>query len=298
MGGAANGSSEQVLATGLRFPEGPAVSPDGHLYVVELGGGSISRIRSDGGPEVFAKPGGGPNGAQFGPDGRLFVANCGGFRGAEPGRIETIAPDGSVEVLLSEVDGEPLHRPNDLGFDSEGNFYFTDPVWPGRDQTATDAPPGHVVFCNAAGEAHRIHTGFAFPNGLAVTPDGDRLVVCETGTGKLHAFDIRSPGEVGPPRVFCDLGPSGQPDGFAFDAEGCLLACGHGTGRIHVFAPEGGDAIEYIDFDDPGVTNVCFGGREHDTLFVTESGLGRVVTRRWKRPGFVLFPDRERYAGR
>ncbi len=294
MRAAAVGTNARVIATGLRFPEGPAIDRDGHLYVVELAGGRIARIRADGSREVFAEPGGGPNGSQFGPDGRLYVANCGGFRAEEPGRIETISPDGSIETLLTEVDGEPLHRPNDLGFDPDGNLYFSDPVWPTLDATAADAPPGHVVFCDTAGQARRVHTGFAFPNGVAVTPDGDRLIVCETGRGLLHAFEIRAPGELGPPRVFCDLGPRGQPDGFAFDAEGFLLVCGHRTGRIHVFPPEGGEAIEHLSFEDPAVTNVCFGGPDHRTLYVTESGLGRVVSQEWTRPGFVLFPDSKR----
>jgi len=280
-----------VIATDLRFPEGPAFDSDGNLYVVELTGGQISRVRPNGECAVFARTGGGPNGSQFGPDGQLYVCNNGGFKGQEPGRVERIDASGRVEVFLAEVDGEPLNRPNDLGFDPDGNFYFTDPVWQGRGQTVFDAPVGHVCFSDLDGNAHRIHTGLNFPNGIAVSPGGNLLLVCETSTGKLHAFDIRTPGKVGPPRVFCDLGPEGQPDGFAFDAEGNLLCCGHGTGRIHVFAPEGGQAIEYIDFEDPGVTNVCFGGPEHSTLFVTESNLGRVVSSPWKRRGMTLFPD-------
>jgi len=282
----------RVIATDLEFPEGPAFDRSGNLYVVELGGGRISRIRPEGDVEVFARPGGGPNGSQFGPDGLLYVCNCGGFAGEEPGRVERIDAKGHVEIFLTHVDGEPLARPNDLGFDPNGHFYFTDPLWPERDQTAADTRPGHVVFCNRDGTAKRIHTGFAFPNGIAVSPNGDLLIVCETGTGKLHAFDIHAPGRVGPPRVFCDLGPNGQPDGFAFDAEGCLLVCGHQTGRIHVFPPTGGKSIEQIAFEDPGVTNVCFGGPEQRTLFVTESGLGRVVACEWKRAGMTLFPDR------
>jgi gluconolactonase len=67
-----------------------------------------------------------------------------------------------------------------------------------------------------------------------------------------------------------------------------VLCCGYGTGRIHVFAPEGGKPIAQIAFDDPGITNVCFGGPDYRTLFVTESGLGRVVALDWERPGMPL----------
>ena len=68
--------------------------------------------------------------------------------------------------------------------------------------------------------------------------------------------------------------------------------CGYKTGRIYVFAPSGGDPAEYIEFEDPEITNVCFGGPAYRTLFVTESGLGRITSTEWKRPGMILFPDR------
>ena len=64
------------------------------------------------------------------------------------------------------------------------------------------------------------------------------------------------------------------------------------SGKIHVFGPEGGEKLEELDFEDSRVTNVAFGGPEHTTLYVTESGLGRVVCLPWRRPGMILFPDR------
>jgi len=105
-----------VLAEGLQFPEGPAFDRQGNLYVVEIRGGQIARITPEGERSVFAKTGGGPNGANFGPDGNLYVCNNGGFPGPdrESGRVERVRPDGSVEVLRSEIDGVPLNSPNDL----------------------------------------------------------------------------------------------------------------------------------------------------------------------------------------
>lgn len=283
-----------VIAEGLRFPEGPAFDRDGNLFVVEIQGGQVSKIAPDGATSVFAKTGGGPNGAAFGPDGQLYVCNNGGFPGPdkEDGRVERIAPDGTVHVLLREVDGEPLNSPNDLAFDADGNVYFTDPVW-GQGGVA-GAPAGHVCFCSADGRAKRLHTGFQFPNGIGVSPDGATLVVCESLTNKLHAFPIREPGVVGEPRVFGDLGRGAIPDGFAFDADGNVLCCGFESGKVHVFPPGGGEKLQTLDCEDPRVTNVCFGGPEFKSLFVTESGLGRVVRLEWTRPGMVLFPDRAR----
>lgn len=279
-----------VLAEGLQFPEGPAFDRQGNLYVVEIQGGQISRFTPSGERSVFAKTGGGPNGANFGPDGNLYVCNNGGFPGPdrEAGRVERVRPDGSVEVLLSEIDGTPLNSPNDLAFDPEGNFYFTDPIFGAQGET----PPGSVCFTDLAGNAKRLHTGLLFPNGIGVTDDGRRLIVCESMTSKLHIFDIHAPGEISAPREFGDLGGGAIPDGFAFDADGNVLCCGFRSGQIHVFGPEGGPKKTTIQFEDEQLTNVAFGGPGFRTLYVTESGLGRVVTTEWERPGMVLFPDR------
>ncbi len=281
-----------VIAENLKFPEGPAFDRDGNLYVVEIQGGQISKIAPDGSVSIFAETGGGPNGANFGPDGQLYVCNNGGFPGPdrESGRVERVASDGSVTVLIREIDGEPINSPNDLGFDEHGNFYFTDPVWGAAGVDA--APPGSVCFHDKSGTTRRLHTGFAFPNGIGVSPDGRTLIVCESVTFKLHAFDILEPGVLGEPRAFGFLGDGAIPDGFAFDVDGNVLCCGFESGQIHVFPPGGGDKIGTLDFEDKRVTNVCFGGPEFKSLFVTESGAGRVVRIDWERPGMVLFPDR------
>lgn len=286
------GTTPRVVASGLRFPEGPAFDRAGNLYVVEIQGGQVSRIRPGGGVEVFAKCGGGPNGSQLAADGELVVANNGGFGPGGAGRIERVDRAGRVRSWIAEADGVPLAKPNDLAFDAQGNLYFTNPRWPERGESAAQAAPGDVCFATPDAAARRIHTGLRFPNGIGVSPDGRTLVVCETGTGKLHGFPILAPGLLGEPRVVADLGANGQPDGFAFDAEGWILCCGWETGRIWAFAPGSAECVETIAFEDDGVTNVCFGGSEGRTLFVTESKLGRVVAIDWRRPGMRLFGER------
>ena len=286
--------ARKVVAEGLRFPEGPAFDGEGNLFVVEIAGGQVSRIAPDGTVTVFARTGGGPNGSNFGPDGNLYVCNNGGFPGRgrerEPGRVERITPSGEVSVLIAEIEGQPLASPNDLGFDEHGNFYFTDPVW--GEAGVREAPPGSVCFGDLGGNARRLHTGLRFPNGIGVSPDGKTLLVCESLTSKLQAFDILEPGVLSAPREFADLGEGAIPDGFAFDRDGNVLCCGFESGKVHVFGPEGGPRLAALELEDPRVTNLCFGGPELRTLYVTESGLGRVVSLDWERPGMVLFPDR------
>jgi gluconolactonase len=218
-----------VLAEGLMFPEGPAIDRDGVLYVVEIAGQRVSKVLADGTTEVFAETGGGPNGSAFGPDGHLYVCNNGGRwprnvpstqdagRAPEgPGTIQRVAPDGTVETVLTDVDGEPLHAPNDICFDDQGGYYFTDPVWSAE---AMERTPGHLVYCDAAGEAHRVHTGIQFPNGLGVTEDGRFLIVCESMTGMMWGFKIEAPGRLSAePKPTGNIGRRSVPDGFCFDS--------------------------------------------------------------------------------
>jgi gluconolactonase len=286
-----------VIAEGLVFPEGPAFDRAGNLHVVELRAGRVSRIAPGGEVRAFAQPGGSPNGAAFGPDGALYVCNAGerseatGRPDGRSGRIERIAPDGKVEVLARADDVGPLASPNDLVFDAHGGAYFTDPAWEG---VVGHWTPGNVCYLGADRAVRRLHSGFSFPNGIGISPDGRTLVVAESIGGKLHAFEIRAPGKLGPPRVYAELGADAVPDGLAFDAAGFALVAGHSSGKLFVVPPGGGSPVRALEFEDPQVTNVCFGGPDRRTLYVTEAGLGRVVALEWERPGLELWPDRAR----
>ncbi len=293
--------AETVIATGLKFPEGPAFDKEGALFFVELAGHRVSKIHTDGNPSVVAETEGSPNGLAFGPDGNMYVCNGGNRWAAEtctdntpgpgdrPGLLQKLTPDGVFSTLISEIEGVPLNSPNDLCFDPEGNFYFTDPVWP--DQNGYVAP-GTLCYSTVDGDAKRIHTGVEYPNGLGVTDDGSTLIVCESVTGKLLAFPILKPGELGDPREYGFLGDGTIPDGMCLDSEGRVIAAGHGTSRLHVFPAGGGPKEEEIVLTDKGITNVCFGGSDFSTLYITQADLGRIATYEWKVPGMVLFPDR------
>jgi gluconolactonase len=281
-----------MLAEGLHGPEGPAIGPDGLLYVVEMRGGRVSRVRGDGTVETFATPGDGPNGLAFAADGSLYVCNNGGLpvlgQRHTQGRIERINREGEVARVLDESEGRPLQAPNDLVFDRHGNLYFTDPI---PSEGGSTRKPAGIGFLSSAGEARRLELALEGPNGIAVTDDGGTLLVCETGRGRVHAYPIEAPGVLGPGRVYCEL-PEGKPDGCCLDAGGYLIVCGVQSGKLFVFPPGGGAAVESIEFPDLGTTNACFGGDDFRTLFVTLSRSGRVATVRWPREGMRLFPDR------
>jgi gluconolactonase len=297
--------SETIIATGLEFPEGPVCDRDGSVYVTEIRGGRVRKIAADGTLSVFARPGGGPNGAARGPDGALYVTNNGGFAwhddlpigpapDYETGRIERIEATGHVHRLYTTCEGIPLSAPNDLVFDAEGNFYFTDPVH--RDPKVRESlnvptkRQGSVYYATPDGKhIRRVLTNLQHPNGIGLTPDGKTLLVAETFAASLCAFPIRAPGELGERRPFGSLPKGYYPDGFCVDEEGYVLVCGVLGGGIVVFDPNGAQA-DLIPCADRVVTNAAFGGPHYTTLYITESGLGHVVTHEWPRRGLALFP--------
>jgi gluconolactonase len=296
-----------IIATGLQFPEGPVWNRDGSVYVTEIRGGQIRKIASDGTTSVFARPGGGPNGAALGPDGALYVTNNGGFNwhnsmpigpalDYETGRVERIDTHGTVQRLYTNCEGAPLSAPNDLVFDAAGNFYFTDPIH--RNPNLRETPgsvtnrSGKVYYASPDGKyIRRVATDVQHPNGIGLTPDGKTLIVAQTFAGNLLSFPIRAPGEVGEARVFGTLPTGYFPDSLCLDEAGYVLVAGILGGGTVVFDPNG-THVETIASEDRVVTNVAFGGPHYSTLYITESGLGRLVTQEWPRRGLALAPDR------
>jgi gluconolactonase len=294
------------LARGLRFPEGPVWLPDGSVLVVEIARGTLTRVGPDGSVDVVAHCGGGPNGAAMGPDGRVYVCNNGGFEWQERGgyllpgnqaadyaggRIQRVdLATGAVEDLYTEVDGHPLCGPNDLVFDETGGFWFTDH---GKNRPR-DRDRGGVYYARADGSSvtEVLHPLDA-PNGIGLSPDGRELYVAETHQGRLYRWSLEGPGRIagyfGPEHrgdVLAD--PEGGPlfDSLAVDEAGNVCVATIRNGGITVVSPDG--AHRHVPFDDPLTTNICFGGEDRRTAFVTLSGTGRLVSCEWDTPGLAL----------
>ncbi len=301
----------RVIATGLRFPEGPVAMPDGSVVLVEIERGTLSRVTPDGAVQVVAELGGGPNGAAIGPDGRAYVCNNGGFKwhyqpdgpgmrsigqadDYSGGRIEAVDLNtGQAEVLYTHCGEVPLRGPNDIVFDAAGGFYFTDlgKVRP-RDWDRTG------IFYAKPDGSHIAEVAFPMvtPNGIGLSPDGKTLYVAETWPGRLWAFDIEAPGRfakhpwpsphggrlVGNTTGFRNL------DSLAVEADGRICVATLMDGGITVFAPDGA-SIEHVAMPDPDyTTNICFGGTDLKTAYITLSWHGTLIAVDWPRPGLPL----------
>ena len=305
------------IATGLEFPEGPVWMPDDTVLCVELKRRAVDRVHPDGRIETIAIPGGSPNGLAIGPDGAGYVCNSGGWGFTEifgmtvtethqphdysGGRIERVdLATGEVTVLYTESDGNPLMGPNDVVFDADGGMWFTDH---GKIR-ARERDHGGIYYAAPDGSSIReVIYPLESPNGIGLSPDGDRLYAAETHTGRVYWWPVESPGAVGKPNPIGHGGSllAGLPghqllDSLAVDSGGYVVVGTIINGGLTVIAPDadpsaggGSDAgVEHIPLPDILVTNVCFGGPDLSTAFVTLSGTGKLVSLKWPRPGLPL----------
>ena len=296
----------EVVATGLRFPEGPVPMPDGSVLLVEIARGTLTRVAPDGSLSVVAELGGGPNGLAIGPDGGAYVCNNGGFAWTElPGglllpihaanetRCGTIQrvdlSDGSVTTLYDSCEGAPLSGPNDLVFDAHGGFWFTDHGHvreSGRDH-------GALHYARADGSRiSRQRAEMIGPNGVGLSPDGNTLYVAETMTARLWAMDIAAPGELAAPPPFMPGRLVGTPpafrlfDSLAVEESGQVCIGTLVEGGITLFDPAG--AHEFVALPGIGITNIAFGGADRRDAYITSSPDGVLYRVRWPRPGAAL----------
>ncbi len=198
--------------------------------------------------------------------------------------ILRVAPDGKISDLVRTFENQPIRGCNDCCLDSKHNLYFSAPA--GSDR---DTPVGEAFCLTAAGELFRIDTGFRFSNGVAVSPDETTLIIAETGTKSLWAYDICGNGIFGNKRLFARLpGDSpGGPDGLDYDAGGNLLAAHWGGSSIDVFNSRGQLLDRVITpFEEP--SNLHFGGPAGTDLYITEHTTNSLWVTSWDYPGIRL----------
>lgn len=277
-----NSVQPQLYATGFEFAEGPALDKDGNLYVVNYRTiGKIGRIAADGTAAVFCDlnelaPVEGrivrANGLKIDKQGRLLASDSG------TGRLLRIAADGkAVEVLADKWNEKPFDSINDVALDLHGNIYFSDPG-----SSSGQKPIGSIYRYNIDdGTVDRLATGLAYPNGLAITPDQQRLCLSESGLFRVLIFDIKDDGTLENRRVLVDFQkPVGEnvtagefvPDGMIFDRQGRLYVAMWTNGITNVIDPADGTIIRQYDAGGGQSTNCHFhGGYLYTTVAAKEA---------------------------
>lgn len=291
----------EQLASGLVTAEGPVALSDRSLLCVEVLAGNLTSVAPDGKTRVVARLGGGPNGAALGPDGRCYVCNNGGLSPDDLARLaegvdpkEAPLPQGSIQAVdLATGQWETAHfacggtrliSPNDLAFDREGGYFFTDY----GAVRLTTPQSGAIYHAGAGGSLRKMAGVFERPNGIGISPDQTTLYVSETSTGRLWSAAIH-PGAAGPVLsehrlVFEDMRL--RMDSLVVQADGRVcVACPHND-VIARISP--GGSAELIATPPGGPSNICFGGSDNLTAFVTMLRSGSVLTAKWDAPGLPL----------
>ena len=243
-----------VLVADLAFPEAPRWR-DGRLWVSDWGANEVLAVDTTGHTEVVARVESFPMCIDHLPDGRLVIVS------SADRRLLRREPDGTL-VTHADLAGLGEHPWNDIVVDGRGNAYVNNI---GFDFPGGAFAPGIVALVTPDGLVRRVADGLAFPNGMAVTPDNATLIVAESYSQRLTAFDIGPDGSLSGRRTWAEV--DDHPDGICLDAEGAVWYGDVGNRRC-VRVREGGQVLQMIDLD-RGCFACMLGGPDRRTLFMT-----------------------------
>jgi gluconolactonase len=257
----APGANVQKVAEGFSFTEGPAVDKEGNVYFTDQPNDRIWRWTTDGNVAIFLENAGRANGLYFDKEGNLL--SCSDLEN----EIWRITTDGKHTVLLTGYEGKKLNGPNDLWIHPDGSIYFTDPLykrdyWTRNPEMQQDGQ--HLYYMSPdRKKVIRADSELEQPNGIIGSPDGKLVYVADIRAGKTYCYNIAPNGSLENKRLFATMGS----DGMTMDEQGNVYLTGRG---VTVFNPAG-EQIEHIPVEAGWTANVCFGGKDMKTLFITAS---------------------------
>ena len=257
----AKGATVEKLADGFSFTEGPIADKKGNVYFTDQPNDKIHIWTVDGQLIEFGSFGR-ANGMFFDRDGRLLA--CADM----DNELWSIGMDGSHTVLVSDFDGKKLNGPNDVWVHPKnGGIYFTDPLYK-RDYWTRDTAmqqEGEYLYWIQPDRKTVVIVDAEMrkPNGIIGTPDGKKLYVSDQGDRKTYVYDIMPDGSLANKKLFASMGS----DGMTIDNKGNIYLSGRG---VTVFNPKG-EQIEQIPVEARWTANICFGGKDMKTLFITAS---------------------------
>ena len=226
---------------------------------------AIFRLSADGELTEVAHTGGRPNGLVFNSSGEMYVAD------AELKAILKISEGGKPEVFVEDYEGTNLGGPNDLCFLPNGDLLFTDPIR--RPQPDPAISPVYRV--SPEGKVSAFANELAYPNGIAMSPDGKRVYVSESRAQRLIAFTIDETGQLLDQTLVRRFREPGQPDGMAVDVDGNILQSLPGI-RAIAYVSATGDLIDLYHVPDWAPANLAFGGKDMKTVYVCGSAQNSV----------------------
>ena len=258
------------------FLEGPSIDRDGNLLCVDIQAGRIYRISMEKQWEVLVEYDGTPNGLKLHKDGRAFIAD------RKNGLMVLDTKTGAIENVLSGPKaGEKFKGLNDLHFASNGDLYFTD-----QGRSGLQDPSGHVYRLTAGGALQTIMANAPSPNGLVLNKRETALYVAVTRANAIWRIDLDDPAlRAG---LFAQL-PCAGPDGVALDDDGHVVVAHPTLGGVWIYNRIG--LAQHFIATSAGemTTNIAFGGADNQTLFITESRTGSILSARMPSPGRAMF---------
>ncbi|MBJ7880673.1 SMP-30/gluconolactonase/LRE family protein [Gelidibacter salicanalis] len=256
----ADGAQLTLVADGFEFTEGPAADKEGNVYFTDQPNDRILKWNAiDNTVSDYMKPSGRSNGLYFDNQGNLLAI------ADEQNEIWSIDVDKKVTVLLANFEGKKFNGPNDLWVDNKGGVYFTDPYyqrsWWEHKEDQQKYRRIYYITPNSTSVRIVADDNFIQPNGIIGSPDGKTLYIADIGADKTFAYQINDEGTLSNKKLFVNKGS----DGMTLDNMGNVYLTGNG---VTVFNSEG-KQIEKIEVPQDWTSNVTFGGKNQNILFIT-----------------------------
>ncbi len=256
----AAGAKLEKLAGDFSFTEGPACDAKGNVFFTDQPNNRILKWSIEGKLSTFMEPCGRANGLSFDAKGNLWAC------ADEKNELWRISPEGKATVVVKDYQGHLLNGPNDVWIRPDGGLYFTDPFYKRpywqRGPKEQDCEAVYYLSKDAQKFA-RVASDLQRPNGIIGMPNGKILYVADIDGKKTFRYQIERDGSLKNKKLFCEMGS----DGMTIDNEGNVYLTGDG---VSVF-DRNGQKIEHISVPEPWTANVCFGGKDRHTLFITAS---------------------------
>ena len=261
----APGAKLEKLIGDYKFTEGPAADKQGNVYFTDQPNDRILKYSAaDGTVTEWMKPAGRSNGLCFDNAGQLIAC------ADEKNQLWSINPETKqITVLIENYNGKLLNGPNDVWVAPDNTIYFTDPLyrreyWKGVREPAAQQDKQAVYSLSPDRKTlKRVIEDLRQPNGIIGTADGKTLYVADIGDRKTYRYDLSKDGAPSNKKLHCEMGS----DGMTLDNQGNLYLTGRG---VHVF-DKTGQKVTQIEIPEGWTANICFGGKENDTLFITAS---------------------------